>query len=107
MHRQPDMPDHRLFRRPPARIRTRGQLHLEPFDVKHEAREDTYAQRAIPDRTPLGLGLEVSGFPGLVEGRLLGAVDAEVDEPACPGVGLDPLVLVSPLAPASAAARAR
>src|SRR5436190_24048147 len=47
-----------------------------------------------PDRTLLGLGLEISGFPGLVEGCLLGAVDAEVDEPACSGVGLDPLVLV-------------
>lgn len=57
-------------------------------------RADTYARRAIPDRTLLGLGLEVSGFPGLVEGCLLGAVDAEVDEPACSGAGLDPLVLV-------------
>jgi hypothetical protein len=38
MHRQPDMPDHRLFRRPSVRIRTHGHLHLEPFDVKHEAR---------------------------------------------------------------------
>ena len=34
------------------------------------------------DRTLLGLGFEVSGFPGLVEGCLPGAVDAEVDEPA-------------------------
>jgi hypothetical protein len=34
------------------------------------------------DRTLLGLGFDVSGFPGLVEGCLLGAVDAEVDEPA-------------------------
>jgi hypothetical protein len=50
--------------------------------------------RPSPDRTLLGLGLEISGFPGLVEGCLLGAVDAEVDEPACSGVGLDPLVLV-------------
>src|SRR5438067_2420516 len=47
-----------------------------------------------PDRTLLGLGLEISGFPGLVEGWLLGAVDAEVDEPACSGVGLDPLVVM-------------
>ena len=47
-----------------------------------------------PDRTLLGLGFEVSGFPALVEGCLLGAVDAEADEPACSGVGLDPLVLV-------------
>lgn len=37
MQRQPDMPDHRLFRRPPVGIRTRGHLHLEPFDVKYQA----------------------------------------------------------------------
>jgi hypothetical protein len=69
-------------------------------------RADTYAQRAIPGSDaarPGGRGLRVSG---LVEGRLLGALDAEVDEPACSGVGLYPLVLVSSLAPASAAARA-
>src|SRR6185312_13492987 len=39
-----------------------------------------------PDRTLLGLGLEVSGFPGLVDGCLLGAVDAEEANQPAPGL---------------------
>src|SRR6185437_16536594 len=75
------------FRRPSVRIRTRGRLHLEPFlcQVRSGGRTRTLSGPSAL-RTLLGLGFEVSGFPGLVEGRLLRAVDAEVDEPACSGL---------------------
>ena len=39
--------------------------------------------------------LEVAGFPRAVERRLLGAVDAEVDEPSLAGNGLDPLFFLA------------
>ena len=39
--------------------------------------------------------VEDSGFPGAVEGGLLGAVDAQVDEPAHPGFGLHTAMFLS------------
>ena len=70
MQRPPDMPDHRLFRRLSVRIRIRGQLYLEPFDVKSEA-EGGHVPSAghPPDRTLLGLGLEVSGYMAAARSR--------------------------------------
>lgn len=38
-------------------------------------------------------GLEVGKSPGAVEGRILGSVDPEVDEPAAAGNGADPAPL--------------
>jgi hypothetical protein len=54
MQPQPDTPDHRLFRRPSVRIRTRGHLHLDPFDVKHEAEGGHVRSAGHPRIIPLG-----------------------------------------------------